>query len=146
MKSIQVLRPSWWDRLQFIALGPRDWLLYLICMTYRSFLWGFQLLSPRYMAWTSRVRARRAFYRAVRDVPAYGQFLADRAAASDTIPETDKDSYIKAFSTEARCVGGRLLATQTMIDESSGSTGTPYDWVRSLRGRRVRSGPTRRAT
>lgn len=135
MKSIQVLRPSWWDRLQFIALGPRDWLLYLICMTYRSFLWGFQLLSPRYMAWTSRVRARRAFYRAVRDVPAYGQFLADRAAASDTIPETDKDSYIKAFSIEARCVGGRLLATQTMIDESSGSTGTPYDWVRSLRER-----------
>lgn len=24
------LRPSWWERLQFIALGPRDVLLYLI--------------------------------------------------------------------------------------------------------------------
>jgi len=52
------------------------------------------------------------------------------------MPETDKESYIKAFPIEARCTGGRLAGTQIMIDESSGSTGKAYDWVRNLAERR----------
>jgi phenylacetate-CoA ligase len=131
-----IIRPSLWDRFQFILLGPRDLLLKLICMSYRSFIWGFKHLLPQYMAWTSRIRARRAFYHAVRNVPEYAQFLADRGANRDIIPETDKDSYIKTFPIESRCVGGRLPASQAMIDESSGSTGIPYNWIRSLQERR----------
>jgi phenylacetate-CoA ligase len=129
------LRPSLWDRLQFIALGPRDLLLKLICMSYRSFIWGFSKLPPRYMAWTSRMRGKRALYRAVRQVPAYAKFLETRGATHDMIPETDKDSYIKAFPPEMRCRGGQLSLAHTMIDESAGSTGTPYNWVRSIRER-----------
>ncbi len=135
MKDAQTIHPSLVERFQFLLLGPRDLLLKLICTNYRSFLWGFRRLSPRYMAWTSKIRARRAFYDAVRNVPAYAQFVKDRNATRDGIPEMDKDSYIKVFPTEARCVGGELPATQTMIDESSGSTGTPYNWIRSLKER-----------
>lgn len=135
MKKPQSIRPSWRDRLQFLALIPRDWLLFLISLSYRSFLWGFEHLSSGYLAWTSRARANRAFYHAVRNVPAYAQFLIDHMATRDHIPETDKESYIKLFPPDARCVRGRLPANQTMIDESSGSTGAPYNWVRSLRER-----------
>jgi phenylacetate-CoA ligase len=136
MKKNIAFRPSWWERIQFAALFPRDWLLSSISMSYRSFLWGFEHLSPRYMAWTSRIRARRVLYHAVRNVPAYAQFLENRAATGDNILETDKESYIKAFPTEARCLGKQLPAADTMIDESSGSTGTPFNWIRSLRERR----------
>lgn len=115
-----------------MALGPRDLLLYAISLNYDTFLWAFERLSPAYLDWSSRIRARRAFFRAVKEVPAYKQFIAKQGLNGGTIPETDKDSYIKAFTTESRCVGGRLPDCDTMIDESSGSTGTPYNWVRSL--------------
>jgi phenylacetate-CoA ligase len=104
-------------------------------MSYKSFVLGFSKLPPRYMAWTSRMRARRAFFHAVRDVPAYAKFLEACGATFDEVPETDKASYIKAFPTEERCVGGQITNTRTMIDESAGSTGTPYNWVRSLHER-----------
>jgi phenylacetate-CoA ligase len=130
------LRPTWGERLQLFAVGPRDVVLYLVCRSYRSFVWSFEHLPPGYLAWSSRIRARRALYRAARDVPAYAAFLEQRAATRTSIPETDKASYINAFPPEARCVHGRLPKKHTMIDESSGSTGTPYNWVRNEDERR----------
>jgi len=130
-KNRELPRPSLWERLQFIALGPRDLLLGLICLNYDTFISGFELLCPGYLAWSSKIRARRAFYRAVADVPAYTQFISDQKSSDKSIPETDKNSYIKIFSAEARCVGGHIPIKDTMIDESSGSTGTPYNWVRT---------------
>jgi len=124
------LLPSWKDRLQFIALGPRDLLLYLVCRTYRTFILSFKFLPPRYLAWASGIRARRAFFRAVREVPAYAKFLAGRGIENGYVPETDKESYIKVFSAESRCKGGCLPGIHVMIDESSGSTGVPFNWVR----------------
>lgn len=135
MNDIKAIHPSWWDRVQFILLVPRNLLLVLICLSYGTFIWGFGLLPPRYMAWTARIRARRAFFRAAREVPAYNQYLAQQHVSAAGIPETDKESYIKAFPTERRCVGGRLPLADTMIDESSGSTGTPYNWIRSVKER-----------
>lgn len=135
MKHAQKIKPTWWERLRFIALGPRDLLLSLVCLNYWTFLSGFELLSPRYLAWSSRIRARRAFYRAVRRVPAYAQFISSQDKNGTDIPETDKSSYIKAFPPEARCINGRIPTRKTMIDESSGSTGTPYNWVRTLQER-----------
>ncbi|HET6347746.1 MAG TPA: phenylacetate--CoA ligase family protein [Candidatus Krumholzibacteria bacterium] len=130
------IRPSWRERIQLAAVGPRDVILYLVCRSFRSFVWSFERLPGPYLAWSSRVRSRRAFYRASRRVPAYAEFLAQRGATRQSIPETDKASYIQAFSPEARCVAGRLPEKHTMIDESSGSTGTPYNWVRNVRERR----------
>ena len=36
-----------------------------------------------------------------------------------------------------RCVGGKVPFAGTTIDESSGSTGMPYDWIRGSRERMV---------
>lgn len=123
------------DRLRFLALGPRDLLLYIVCQTYDTFLWSFYLLPPRYLAWTSRIRAKRAYFRALKNVPAYKKLIDQLENSEEDIPETDKEHYIKKYSTEDRCVGGIIPSTKIMIDESSGSTGTPFNWVRSINER-----------
>jgi phenylacetate-CoA ligase len=46
------------------------------------------------------------------------------------IPVTDKESYVKRFSVEERCKGGRLPSRGVVIDESSGTSGEPNNWVR----------------
>lgn len=119
------------DQVSNALLIPRDWSLRLMARSYRSFIWGLASLSPAFIAWDSRARARRAFLRAARRVPAYAQFLARRSTPADPVPEMDKENYVKAFPIEARCVGGRIPSQRVTVDESSGSTGTPFDWVRS---------------
>ena len=42
-----------------------------------------------------------------------------------------KDNYVKKFDLESRCYGGRLPSPGTVIDESSGSSGIPNNWVRN---------------
>lgn len=49
METYQTLRPSLWERLQFLTLGPRDLQLYLISRTYFTFMWGMNLLPPRFL-------------------------------------------------------------------------------------------------
>jgi phenylacetate-CoA ligase len=100
------------------------------------FLPGFEALRWRLGKW----RAWFAFERARREVPAYRDFLAAhgrvdvRATWLDpdltAIPVTDKASYVKQYSIEARCRGGRLPAAGAVIDESSGTSGVPNNWVR----------------
>lgn len=129
MNLDQRTKPTIRELLEFALQTPCDWLLKASCVTYATFLVMFRLLPPGYLSWASRVKARKAYYRALRRVPAYGQFI--RAQGSALIPETDKETYIKAYETGARCVDGSFFHGRTMIDESSGSTGTPYNWVRS---------------
>ena len=90
-------------------------------------------LSPR-AAWRAAEQARRR-------VPAYRTLLARSGWRDDPslspaermrlLPTMDKGTYIKIFSTEERCLDGRIHMTGTTIDESSGSSGTPFNWVRS---------------
>ena len=49
----------------------------------------------------------------------------------EALPVLDKASYVDRFSVAERCRGGRLPATGVEVDESSGSSGRPYQWVRS---------------
>jgi phenylacetate-CoA ligase len=93
------------------------------------------MMQPRLMAKSGELRSRRALYRAAKRVPAYALHLLQSPGGGLEFPETDKESYIKAHAPEARCRFGRLPMARTMIDESSGSTGTPYNWVRSRRER-----------
>ncbi|MFF1633047.1 hypothetical protein [Leifsonia sp. NPDC058248] len=95
----------------------------------------FRWLLGRWRAW-------RTFELAARRVPAYREFLAERgipgrlrfrgrlAAAFAAIPEMDKDSYIKKWSIPQRSIGGVLPRHGVVVDESSGSSGTPTSWVR----------------
>jgi phenylacetate-CoA ligase len=93
-----------------------------------------------------RLRAERAAWRATRSVPAYGRYLRESnvdvdglfpLGILDHLPETDKASYVDRYGIMERCVGGAVAYPGTTIDESSGSTGTPYNWIRSRREREV---------
>ena len=42
-----------------------------------------------------------------------------------------KENYVKKYSIEERCYDGAIPATGVVIDESSGSSGVPNNWVRS---------------
>lgn len=87
--------------------------------------------------------AVRSARQAMRRVPAYRRYLADRGWRDDpsldagewlrTLPETNKDDYVKAYDTAERCLDGTIPMAGTLIDESAGSSGTPYNWVRSER-------------
>ena len=130
------------DQVLRIALRPVDVVLRLIGPSYTLFIWLFRVVPASMIAWLGRVRAVRACNAAYRNVPAYRSFLeSSRVTASDrarlAIPPTDKENYIKAYRFDHRCVGGAIPTHDVAIDESSGSTGTPYNWIRSLRERQT---------
>ncbi|GAC1466906.1 MAG: phenylacetate--CoA ligase family protein [Chloroflexota bacterium] len=104
----------------------------------------FQLSSSTPSAFLDRLSphaAVRSALRAYHRVPAYHRFLNESGWRNDPtlppevrirqLPETDKERYIKRFSIEERCLDGKIPLIGTEIDESSGSSGTPYNWVRS---------------
>ena len=124
-------RPTLAERVRFAALVPCNLVLKAACVRFETFVAFFRRLTPAFLEWAGSWRARAAFYRAARQVPAYRRFLAAAGYSRGAPPETDKESYIKRYTTEERCVGGRLPDRDVTIDESSGSTGTPYNWVRS---------------
>ena len=106
----------------------------------------FQTVPPRVLAITGRLRAERALWRALHRVPAYRAYLTsagidpDRlppAGSLERVPETDKHSYIDPYPMAERCVDGRIAFKGVTIDESSGSTGTPYNWIRGAAERAV---------
>jgi phenylacetate-CoA ligase len=99
----------------------------------------FHRTPPALLAGLGRLRAERAAWRAIRRVPAYGSFLAEAGVHPRSLlplgilrslPETDKKTYIDRYDMTARCVDGRFPFPGTAIDESSGATGTPYNWIR----------------
>jgi phenylacetate-CoA ligase len=74
-------------------------------------------------------------------VPAYRSYLEEQgwrdrawtnaAERIASLPETDKSGYIVRYPTAERCVGGAIPTEGVEIDESSGSSGRPFSWVRS---------------
>jgi phenylacetate-CoA ligase len=78
-------------------------------------------------------------------VPAYRRFLAEHGDPRVTLrgfrpdfsalPVTDKESYVRRFGIEERCRDGRLPMRGAVIDESSGTSGEPNNWVRGLEER-----------
>lgn len=94
---------------------------------------------PERCRWTlGRWRARRTLELARRRVPAYRRHLAGRPVRYWTaLPETDKRGYIQAHPIEDLCLDGRLPRKGVVVDESSGSSGTPTSWVRGRTERRA---------
>ncbi|MET0287025.1 MAG: phenylacetate--CoA ligase family protein [Polyangiales bacterium] len=81
------------------------------------------------------------FARTVRDVPAYAAFLRQRGvdvtsvrslADFSRLPLATKRDYVQAFPLAQRCRDGELQSCD-MLAFSSGSTGEPTVWPRSLR-------------
>jgi len=125
-----------------VGLLPADIALSFIGPQYRLYFWFFSLAPPTWIAWLGRLRTVRAMDHAARKVPAYRAFLESNACPlsrvnSLALPDTDKQNYVMAYPPGERCVNGRLPTKATAIDESSGSTGTPFNWIRSLEERHV---------
>lgn len=99
---------------------------------------GYERLRWRLGWW----RAWRTFEMAGARVPAYKEFLKrhrKRPTLSylgsiernfKTVPEMDKQSYIKRWTILERSVDGKLPRRGVVVDESSGSSGAPTSWVR----------------
>ena len=100
---------------------------------------GFRWRVGRWRAWLALERARR-------DVPAYRAFLAERDAPRvrlngldpefSAVPPTDKESYVRSYTIEERCRGGRIPSAGVVVDESSGTSGAANNWVRGPEERR----------
>lgn len=98
-------------------------------------------LQP-FLARTGTMRAHALFLKASRHCPAYGMFLEAEGYKSNTIwkltgvPIMTKENYVKRYSLEERCYNGAIPRAGVIIDESSGSTGQPNNWVRSASERK----------
>jgi len=123
------------DRIRFAVLVFLDLFMKMMFVRFQTFVWWFARVSARYLAWAGRTRARRAALRALETVPAYERFVASQDGTWAGFPETDKASYVEQYPPESRCKGGRIPHTKIVIDESSGSTGTPFNWIRCKKER-----------
>jgi phenylacetate-CoA ligase len=102
----------------------------------------FSPAAQPFLAWIGRLRARAVFERAKRSCPAYKEFLVNENYAEKSgwkltdVPVMTKENYVKKFGIEARCYGGKIPSPGTVIDESSGSSGVPNNWVRNAKERK----------
>jgi phenylacetate-CoA ligase len=115
--------------------------LRLVARHYGALRWMLETVPSSVTDRLSRDRALATARHAARRTPAYRGHLLEQGIDPDRIgsfadlPETDKASYVDRWSIAERSVGGRIPLRGTTIDESSGSTGTPYNWVRSAEER-----------
>jgi phenylacetate-CoA ligase len=90
-----------------------------------------------FLALVGRMGAHAVYLKARGTCPAYQDFLAEMGYEQkgrwrlDRLPEMTKENYVKKYSIEQRCYGGAIPKAGVVIDESSGSTGMPNNWVRS---------------
>lgn len=87
------------------------------------------------------MRARAVYLKAKEKCPAYRDFLLTQGYREGRpwqfsgLPVMTKENYVKRYSIEERCYGGAIPAAGVVIDESSGSSGVPNNWVRSAEER-----------
>lgn len=102
-------------------------------------VYGLLTLAPmqRILERVGRRRAIAVFRRAKKRCPAYAQFIEVQCFSGRVtrekfaeIPETTKQNYVKVYSIEERCNDGAIPRAGVVIDESSGSSGAPNNWVR----------------
>jgi phenylacetate-CoA ligase len=125
---------QWTLRIASVAL---TWLYTL----YRAHPAVWRLMARHYrpvMGRFARLHAWMTCQFAWLEVPAYRAFLKRcgwdfRWFRLDSYPPTDKQNYVRAFPEEERCRGGELAVVGSVVDESSGSSGQPFNWVRSRR-------------
>lgn len=107
----------------------------------RRFKYFLHFLGEEKLLKYGKKRATQSAFRAYNNVPAYRDFLSKNQIDSvenislKQFPIMNKNSYIRSYKTEKRCIEGSFLLPGVAIDESSGSTGTPYNWVRGKKER-----------
>jgi phenylacetate-CoA ligase len=131
-----------WFRLAYLTLlnALFSELYRFVRFRYRLWLWSAEHYGPR-LDRLARLHAYLMCAWAKKRVPAYAAFLREsghvfRLLSLQSFPETSKDSYVRRYGFAERCRNGRIPVAGTIVDESAGSSGTPYNWVRS--GRELR--------
>ena len=97
--------------------------------------------ARHYQPWMesfARLNAWMICQQAYLDVPAYHAYqkangFRFRWWRLDNYRPTSKTDYVNAFPEAERCWHGRIDTIGTVVDESSGSSGKPYNWLRSRR-------------
>jgi phenylacetate-CoA ligase len=98
------------------------------------------VLQP-FLARIGMLRAHAVYLKARDHCPAYRAFLESEGEQKkgswqlSNLPITTKDNYVKKYTLVERCYYGKLPAAGVVIDESSGSSGVPNNWVRSAEER-----------
>ena len=98
----------------------------------------WRLTATHYSPWMGEFARRHAWMTCQLGslhVPAYQAFLRERDWRFRwwdlaNYPETSKDNYVTRYGEEARCWHGEMDLRGTLVDESSGSSGRPFNWVR----------------
>lgn len=91
--------------------------------------------------WIGRAGAWVQYRAALSRVPAYAALMsrlpgnAASLATIDDVPAIDKGNYVSVFSLEERCLDGVFPTDGMLIDESSGSSGQPTNWIRGVHER-----------
>ena len=130
------------DRL---LTGSTLWLLWIVRRIISLDRRAYLLLSAGalqpLLARIGMLRAHAVYLKAKDHCPAYRAFLDSQAERRNgrwklsDLPITTKENYVKKYSLVDRCYYGRLPAAGVVIDESSGSSGVPNNWVRSAEER-----------
>lgn len=126
----------------YAVLLPADMFLRFLNNHYELFRWFIVHVPGWVFEHWGRLNFRRAFLHAKATVPAYQMFLSDSQSSGSggsefDVPAIDKENYVRVFDTATRAVDGRIPFRDTVVDESSGSSGAAYNWVRSLEERQV---------
>lgn len=119
--------------LRFITLLCGEIILFFISKKYKIFHLCFSILTPKYLEKVSKLRFKRSLYLALKKVPAYKKLHQETNSVQ---PVTDKKNYIDIYPIAERCKKGLLPNKNIAIDESSGSTGMPYNWFRNIQERK----------
>ena len=129
-------------RFRLFAVAPVIGLARMVKVASRTTLPGYRLAGRRAASATARLSAPAAALtalRALREVPAYAEFVGASGGLAAvgrpeswlaTLPITDKRTYIDRYPLAARCRGGVVPDGSAELDESAGSSGTPYTWIR----------------
>jgi phenylacetate-CoA ligase len=131
--------PLNWVRLGYLTLvnAVFSGLYRFVRSHYRLWYWLSQHSSSRTES-LGRLNAYVNCALSRKNVPAYAQFLADtgyvfRILELGAFPETTKENYVQRYAFTQRCRHGRIPIAGTLVDESAGSAGTPFNWLRSER-------------
>ena len=130
------------DRL---LTGVTLWLLWIIRRIISLDRRAYMLLSAGalqpLLVRIGMLRAHAVYLKARDHCPAYRTFLDSQGVPKNgpwklsNLPITTKENYVKKYLLTDRCYYGKLPAAGVVIDESSGSSGVPNNWVRSAEER-----------
>ncbi len=86
------------------------------------------------LRWLGQVKAYGVYQKARSLCPAYRKFVIEAGVSRNCVFQdvlaTSKENYVKKYTLEERCYGGAIPPRGSVIDESSGASGAPNNWVR----------------